>query len=154
MWPVSQQQRNRVLQAYCECGLFWCVVRGSHIHLQYHLPLKLPMTNLSPTGGCYYLLLPLPRTIITEHIHSQQGSAYKNYNFLIFLISKSENFHYFPPRRQSGWATSGSSLNKAGVVQYFRMNNSKAFHNCWRQIKFPSRKGRNANFLISDSVGL
>ena len=143
--------------------MFWCIVwqpqtPASNVappYLQCHLPLKRPMTNLSPTGGCYYLLLSLRRTIITEHIHSQQGSSHKNYNFQIFLILKSEFPHstIFRLSDNLGSATSGSSLNKLGVVQYFRMNNSKAFHNCWREIKFPSRKGRNANFLISDSVG-
>ena len=107
----------------------------------------------------------LPPTAITTHYYHRahpfsagkllqklQLSDILNFKIWIFPISP---FHYFPPpSRQSGWATSGSSPNKAGVVQYFHMNNSKAFHNCWCQIKFPSRKGRNANFLISDSVGL
>ena len=94
--------------------------------------IETPMTNLSPTGGCYYLLLSLRRTIITEHIHSQQGSSHKNYNFQIFLILKSEFPHstIFRLSDNLGSATSGSSLNKLRVVQYFRMNNFKAFHNC------------------------
>ena len=102
------------------------------------------------TSYCHYDALSSQST----SIHSREKLQLSDFLYFSILFFPSQIFHHFPPPRESGWATSGTSLNKAKVVQYFRMNNFKAFHNCWREIKFSRRKARNANFLISDSVGL
>ena len=71
----------------------------------------------------------LPPTVITTHYHHRAHPFTARKLSQKLQLSEVFSFPHSTIFRLSdnlGSATSGSSLNKLGVVQYFRMNNSKA----------------------------
>ena len=94
------------------------------------------------TSYCHYDALSSQST----SIHSREKPQLSDFLYFSIRFLSPQFFHHFPPLRQSGWATSGTSLNKARVVQYFRMNNFKAFHNCWREILIFLEKRQKCKF--------